>query len=113
MSYLWKKRFLVKFANAKNYRKVRDHCDYTDKYSGKAHSTCNLKFNVPDEKYRTFCAAIEKEVTNIDKDSNESVATISYKIQFIDSVTFLVILLSNIIGSLPEGIHKIKWKDYA
>ena len=68
---------------------------------------------MPDEKYRTFCAAIEKEVTNIDKNGNESVVTISYKIQFIDSATFLVILLSNIIGNLTERIHKIKWKNYA
>ena len=31
------------------------------------------------EKYKTFSIAIEKEVTNIDKDGNESVANISYK----------------------------------
>ena len=32
------------------------------------------------EKYKTFFFPVEKEVTNIDKDFNESVATISYKI---------------------------------
>ena len=31
------------------YWKVRDHCHYTAKYRGAAHSICNLKFNVPDE----------------------------------------------------------------
>ena len=31
------------------YCKVRDHCHYTAKYRGAAHSICNLKFNVPDE----------------------------------------------------------------
>ena len=33
------------------------------------------------EKYKTFSATIEKEVTEIDKDCNESVVTISYKIK--------------------------------
>ena len=28
----------------KNYRKVRDHCHYTGKYSGAAHSICNLRY---------------------------------------------------------------------
>ena len=31
------------------------------------------------EKYKTFSIAIEKEVTNIDRDGNESVANIFYK----------------------------------
>ena len=31
----------------KNYRKVRDHCHYTEEYRGAAHSICNLKYNVP------------------------------------------------------------------
>ena len=29
-----------------NYQKVRDHCHYTGKYRGAAHSICNLKFNL-------------------------------------------------------------------
>ena len=41
------------------------------------------------EKYKTFPIPIEKEVTNIDKDDNESVVTISFKIKFIDSVRFM------------------------
>ena len=43
------KRILKKFATNKNYRKVSDHCHYTGKYRGAAHSICNLKFNVPNE----------------------------------------------------------------
>ena len=38
-----------KFAANKNYQKVRDHCHYTSKYRGAAHSICNLKFNVPNK----------------------------------------------------------------
>ena len=62
------------------------------------------------EKYKTFFIPIEKEVTNIDKDGNESVVTISYKIKFIDSVRFMASSLSNIVDNPAEGIHKIKCK---
>ena len=47
--YICGKRFLKKFANDKNYLKVRDHCHYTGKYRGAVHSICSLKFNVPNE----------------------------------------------------------------
>ena len=42
-------RFLKKLSKNMNYQKVRDHCHYTGKYRGAAHSICNLKFNVPSE----------------------------------------------------------------
>ena len=47
--YICGKRIRKKFAKDKNCRKVRDHCHYTGKYRGAAHSICNLKFNVPNE----------------------------------------------------------------
>ena len=28
------------------YRKVRDHCYYTDRYIGAAHSICNLRYKI-------------------------------------------------------------------
>ena len=136
-----------KFANDKNSRRVRDHCHFTGKYRGAAHSICNLKFNVINEipivfhkgsnydyhfiikelanelegqfecleenteKYKTSFIPIEKEVTNIDKNGNEKVVTISYKIKFIDSARFMASSLSNLVNNLAEGIHKIKCKD--
>ena len=54
---------------------------------------------------------IKKEITKIDKDSNESVVTISNKIKFIDSTRFATTSLSNFADNLAEGIHKIKCKD--
>ena len=54
------------------------------------------------EKYKTFSIPIEKEVTKIDKDGNESVVTISYKIKFIDSARFTATSLSNLVDNLRE-----------
>ena len=47
----------------------------------------------------------------MDKDGNESVVTISYKINFIDSARFMATSLSNLLDNLAEGIHKIKCKN--
>ena len=48
MLHLWKK-ILKKFANDKNYQKVRDHCHFTGKYRGAVHNIWNLRFNAPDK----------------------------------------------------------------
>ena len=31
----------------KLYNKMRDHCHYTEKFRGAAHSICNLSYKVP------------------------------------------------------------------
>ena len=49
------------------------------------------------KKYKTFSIPIEKNVTNIDKDGNESIVTTSYKIIFIDSERFMVTSLPNLV----------------
>ena len=38
--------FANKCLKDKKYHKTRDHCHYTDKYRGPAHSICNLKYSV-------------------------------------------------------------------
>ena len=50
-------------------------------------------------KVQDFPIPVEKEVTNINKDGNESVVTISYKINFIDSARFMRTSLSNLVDS--------------
>ena len=107
LCYICGKRFLKKLPRSINYRKVKDHCHYTGKYKGAAYSICNLTFNVPNdvpvvfhnisnydfdfsikelayefegkftEKYKTFSDPIDTEFKEIDKDSNESVVTIT------------------------------------
>ena len=62
------------------------------------------------EKYKIFSVPIEKEITKIDKEGNESVATISYKLKFIDSARFMATSLSNLVDNLKGGIHKVKCK---
>ena len=55
--------------------------------------------------------SIDKKVINIDKDGNERVVTISYKIKFIDSARIIASSLSNRFYNLAEGIHKSKFED--
>ena len=40
------KKFEHKYTNDKNYCKFKDHCDYSGKYKGTAHSICNLKYTI-------------------------------------------------------------------
>ena len=63
------------------------------------------------QKSTTFFVPIEKEATEIDKDDNESVASIFYKIKFIDSARLIATSLSNLVDNLIEGIHKVKCED--
>ena len=62
------------------------------------------------EKSKKISVLIEKGLTEIDKDGNESVVTISSKIKFIDSKRFMASSVSNIVNNLAEVIHKIKCK---
>ena len=63
------------------------------------------------EKYKTFSVPIKREITKIDKDGNESVVNIFYKIKFIDRTRFMPSSLSGLVDNLAEGIHKIQCKD--
>ena len=62
------------------------------------------------EKYITFSVPIEKEVTRIDKKGGKITKNISNRLQFINSIRFMAISLSNLVNNLAKGIHKIKCK---
>ena len=49
-----KEKFEDKNAKDKNYRKVRDHCDYLGEHRGAAHRLKSLKYNVPEEIPKVF-----------------------------------------------------------
>ena len=52
------------------------------------------------EKYITFSVPIKKQITKIDKDGNDKIANISYKIKFIDSFRFMSSSLSSLVDNL-------------
>ena len=62
------------------------------------------------EKYITFTVPVEKEVTRIDKNGEVITKNISYKLQFIDSTSFMASSLSNPVNNHSEEIHIIKCK---
>ena len=50
--YTWQQEFCMDENNKKEFKlkqKVRDHCHYTEKYRGEAHSICNLRYKIPKE----------------------------------------------------------------
>ena len=48
MSYIWRKVCLDKYdENCQNRKKVKDHCHYTEKFRGAAHTKWNLNYKVP------------------------------------------------------------------
>ena len=96
----------------KLYQKVRDHCHYTGKLRGPAHSICNLRYKVQleipviieclgenTEKYITFSVSIKKE--NFDDNK-----IITYTLKFIDSCRFMQSTLSDLADNLSEINNK-------
>ena len=63
------------------------------------------------KKYITFSVSIKKEITKKDKNGNDKITKISYKIKFIDSYTFMPSSLLNLVSNLPEGLHNDRCID--
>ena len=140
--YICKKEFSTD-ENDKNafklYHNARDHCHYTGKFRGAAHSICNLRYKTPKEipvvfhngstyDYHFIINKLAKEFygqleclgENTEKYITFSVPiskeldngkTITYKLKFIDSFRFMSTSLSSLVDNLSEKLHSDKCKD--
>ena len=63
------------------------------------------------EKYVTFSVPIKKEITKKDKNGNDEITKISYKIKFIGSYRFMSTSLSNLVSYSSEGLHNDRCID--
>ena len=63
------------------------------------------------EKYIYFPVPIKKEIAKIDKDDNDKITIILYKIKFIDSFRFMSTSLSSLDDNLSDGLHGYKCAD--
>ena len=114
----------------KLYHKVRDHCHYTRKYRGAAHSICNLRYKIQKEipvvfhngstyNYHFIIKKLVKEFKdNFDclgentekyftfsvpiKKERDNDKAIIYKLKFINSYRFMSSSLSSLINNLSE-----------
>ena len=73
--------------NYKNKRKVKDHCLYTGKFRGAAHSKCNLNYKVP-----------------------KDIPIIIHKLKFIDSFRFMSTSLSELVDNMSRIFNSIECK---
>ena len=63
------------------------------------------------KKVQKYLRSNRKRTTEVDKDGNESVVAVSYKMKFIDSGRYMATPLSNLLDNLTEGILEIKCKN--
>ena len=61
-------------------------------------------------KIHNLYSSNKEEVTRIDKIGEEVTKSISYILQFIDSIRFLASCSSDLVNNLSEGYHEIKCK---
>ena len=134
--YICEKEFCMN-ENKKEFKrmqKVRDHCHYTGKYRGAAHSICNLRYKIPKEipvvfhngstyDYHFIIKQLAREFKgNFDclgentekyitfsvpiKKEYDNGKTTIYKLKFIDSYRFMQDSLSNLVDNLSEINNK-------
>ena len=124
--------------NYKNKRKVKDHCHYTGKFRGAAHSKCNLDYKVLKDipiiihnaSYDTHfiinqlakefkgelnCIGdnMEKYITfsaTIKKKCDNG-KTMTHKLKFIDSFRFMLTSLSELVDNVSGIVSSIECKS--
>ena len=68
-------------------------------------------FGENSEKYITFSVPIKKEITQKNKNGNDTITKIPYKIKFIDSYRFMSTSLSNLVSNLSECLNNDRCID--
>ena len=124
--------------NYKNKRKVKDHCHYTGKFRGAAHSKCNLNYKVPKDipiiihnascdihfiinqlaqelegKRNCIGENMAKYITffvSIKKECDGN-KTIAYKLRLIDSFRFMLTSLSELVDNMSGNFNSIECKS--
>ena len=135
--HICRKEFCTDKNNEKEFKlkqKVRDHCHYTGKYRGAAHSSCNLRYKIPNkilvvfhngstydyhfiikQLAREFKGNFECLGENTEKyitfsapikKEHDNGKTTTYKLKFIDSYRFMQDSLSNLVDNLSEINNK-------
>ena len=114
----------------KLYQKVRDHCHYTGKFRGAAHSICNLRYKVPREipvvfhngstyNYHFIIKQLAEQFKgklsclgeNTEKHSTFSIPiknneNKTYKLKFTNSYRFMSTSLLDLVNNLSEIKNK-------
>ena len=88
---------------------MRDHCHYTGKYRGAAHSICNLRYKIPKEIPVVFHNGSTYDYHFIIKQlakEHDNGKTTTYKLKFIDSYRFMQDSLSNLVDNLSNINNK-------
>ena len=135
--YICEQEFCTDENNKKEFKlkqKVRDHCHYTGKYRGAAHSICNLRYKISKEipvvfhngstydyhfiikqlarefkgNFECLGENTEKYITFSApiKKEHDNGKTTTYKLKFIDSYRFMQDSLSNLVDNLSEINNK-------
>ena len=118
----------------KKRKKVKDHCHYTGKFRGAAHSICNLRYKVPNNipiiihnaSYDThfiinqLAKEIEGELDCIGENMEKYITfsvpikkkydskTITYKLRFIDSFRFMPTSLSELVDIMSGNLTAVE-----
>ena len=94
------------FSTDKKYRKVRDHCHYTEKYRGAAQGIYNLRYKILKEIPVVFRNGSTYDYHFIITKEHDNGKTIVYMLKFIDSYRFMQDSLSKLVDNLSDINNK-------